>query len=1014
MDKTSEMSELFKVEARTAWPEGDAGWLSQLTFSYLTPLLSRGNVVGHVLGPNDLYGLPAQESSARLTDRFRARDVSRERSPFESFKAKLWAVAADTMVPAGFCQGLTAAGQIIQPLLLRELVIAAGEPDPATARLRGLTAALGVAIEAVLRSLAQQRQLHLGLRTGQRLRAVVVNEIYSRVLRGHSEDGESEATNLVANDAQKVFEVTLQAHLLWASPLQVIVVSALLLNFVGPPGLAGIFTLIAVLPIARRVVGRMVVLRKDRMQLTDARVRLITEVLAGIRVTKLNSWENLWRQRMSDVRTAELKLTRHEVFLFGMTMLIMVTSPVLAVFATYSSHMLANSNNRLRAEDAFTILALIGCLRFPINQLGQLLGQAAQAWRAAQRISQFISDHEQSTVKAIGDNDTDDTDEAEGLVFQVVGGGFRFGGGKQISSKDQSTEQKSEEEFSLRIQELSIRFGEVIAVVGSVGSGKSLLVQGALGEAATIQGTQIRRCTRGVAFAAQTPFILNDTIKNNILFGRPYHQQHYKRAVKDAQLDVDFRALPARDATEIGERGVTLSGGQKARVALARAAYAVFDGAGFVLLDDPLSALDASTSRAVFDSLLSPVSGSLAPTGAAVLLVTHAIHFLSRVSRIIVLGDGGTVHFCGTWSELCAQRLTEGPESPLAALTAAQEGDDEDDSREPNSPSSPGRPSSDEIISGATPLMTVEEREEGVASTATWMRWLAAAGGAKFFAIQCLALTFDRVAYVCCEAFTALWTDAVDTDVRILGFRMPAQDETGSARTWCLGYAVLGVLSVFFCFCRTEWGLLGGVTAAASLYRDASEHILRAPMSYFDTTPLGRILNRFSYDTEQSDVNMSIKAMMFVISMGWMVAGTVVLMAISRGAMALVFIPTLLFVNKLQLFYRRSAVDLQRLDAVSRSPIQQVLAEGVDGASTIRAFQQTPAFLARLRKAVDHNTEALLCWTAAQRWIGLRLDFCGALICFASASIIALLRDQLSITPGEASITLLFACCDID
>ena len=115
---------------------------------------------------------------------------------------------------------------------------------------------------------------------------------------------------------------------------------------------------------------------------------------------------------------------------------------------------------------------------------GEVLGQAAQAWRAAQRISQFISDHEQSTVKAIGDNDTDDTDEAEGLVFQVVGGGFRFGGGKQISSTDQSTEQKSEEEFSLRIQELSIRFGEVIAVVGSVGSGKSLLVQGALGEAA--------------------------------------------------------------------------------------------------------------------------------------------------------------------------------------------------------------------------------------------------------------------------------------------------------------------------------------------------------------------------------------------------------------------------------------------------------------------------------------------------------------------------------------------------
>ena len=294
----------------------------------------------------------------------------------------------------------------------------------------------------------------------------------------------------------------------------------------------------------------------------------------------------------------------------------------------------------------------------------------------------------------------------------------------------------------------------------------------------------------------------------------------------------------------------------------------------------------------------------------------------------------------------------------------------------------------------------------GRASLRTWAAWVAAAGGAPFLAAQVVFLALDRASYVACEWWIAKWTEAADGEVA-LGFAglgvaatMPAQGAPGSAWAWSRCYFALAAASLVFCLARTQWALLGGVRAADRLYAAAASRVLRAPMAYFDTTPLGRILSRFTFDTEMLDVNMTQKAMMALISVGWACAGVAVLLGVSRGVMGAAIAPMALAAYRLQRFYRASAVDLQRLDAVSRSPLQALLAEALDGAATVRAFGVAAPFVARLEAALDANTSALLCWTCAQRWC------CGSTRRRPSSrsrprSSVALLREQLGSSPAS-------------
>jgi len=256
----------------------------------------------------------------------------------------------------------------------------------------------------------------------------------------------------------------------------------------------------------------------------------------------------------------------------------------------------------------------------------------------------------------------------------------------------------------------------------------------------------------------------------------------------------------------------------------------------------------------------------------------------------------------------------------------------------------------------------------------------------------------------------ARWADAKEDDAHIFGTRFPSQREgLSSAWRWSRVFIALGCAAMVFCFSRTQWGFYGGVTAAKQLYAGLARRVLEAPMAWFDEMPTGRLVSRFSYDTEQIDIVLTQKAAIAFISVGWAVTGLIILVTLSRGTLALFLVPVYVVFYRLQIFYRRSSVDLQRLDAVSRSPLSHLVNEVVDASPSIRAYGVEAHFDAKFLAAVDANTRALLCWTTAQRWIGLRLDACAATVATATGLVVALFRRQLGLSPAFTGMLLVWA-----
>lgn len=978
-----------KGSAHAVWPETSASWWSQLTYSYATPLLVAG--ARSPLQASDLPACSGRESIAGL----------RRAGASGAFEARMKGCVRATARSAAAWQLLCSCCQVAQPLVLRALVLAISAEDPYAARRRGARVVVAIFLLVAVQMVGQQRQLHLATRCGTRLRALAIGEVYAAALTRSAVGGGGVVATLVGVDATKLFEASLDVHLLWAAPLQITAVSVLLVVFVGSwrAVVAGVACLVAVLPAGKFLVRKMIAIRKSRMPVTEARVAEIAEVLAGVRVTKLNGWEPLWEARWRTLRGRELRHTRAEMFVYGLAMLLMVVSPVVATIALFTTHMVSDRDARLSPADAFTVVALIGALRFPINKLGTLLGQVAQASKAYERIGAFVAANgERAGGGAESGASRDEAKREAPEPLAVERGAFRYAGSDFVVG-------------SARRLELRVAAGELCCVVGPVGSGKSTLVDGLLGDALAVDGAAVWLDRRRLALASQRPRVLNASVRVNVVGfeGGPADEARYGRALEAAQLAPDLALLPAGDATEIGERGVTLSGGQKARVALARVVYA---RPALALLDDPLSALDAATGAACFDALFGE-GGALAD--CATVLVTHATHFLPRADKIVCLGGGGSVAFVGTWPEAVEAVARNGDDPALAPLVAAVR--DHGGRGESTAAvaaeavavdAERGAPVVAKKKTSASALMRGEDRELGMAALSTWWTWAKAAGGATFLFLQFLTLFLDRACYVATEWWLAKWADARRNDVDLWGLAtMPAQNTGGleGAWRWATVYMILGVLSIVFCFLRTQWGFRGGVTAAGVLYEGLSGRVLGAPVAYFDTTPMGRVVSRFTYDAEQIDVVLTQKAVMAMISLGWAITGTCVMLALSRGLLIAGIGPVFYAYYRLQQFYRRSAVDLQRLDAVSRSPLQALVGEGVDAAATIRAFGAGDLFNARFEAALDANTEAMLCWTVAQRWVGLRFDACAGALA-VGGGVVCCFRHGVGLSPAFAGLLM--------
>ena len=555
-----------------------------------------------------------------------------------------------------------------------------------------------------------------------------------------------------------------------------------------------------------------------------------------------------------------------------------------------------------------------------------------------------------------------------------------------------------------------------------------------------------------VAYVAQEAWIQNTTLKNNVLFGKDFDERRYQRAVTVCELQADIAMLPAGDQTEIGEKGINLSGGQKQRVSMARAVYADAD---VYLLDDPLSAVDAHVGKSIFENC---IVGAL--RGKTRILVTHQLQYLSKVDLVVVIKDH-TFAEIGTYEELMAAGLDFAD-----LMNKHVVADDEETDGESDSESAAGTPlrasrggirdsrgglkasqggkagdhSVEEQKQGAT-LIKQEEREIGEVKASIYLSYIMALGGAlmgvciivSFFTEQASKVFADM--YVTCLSHQRPRSTRDSPDGRSLARSRWVSwwtDNTNAAgeflhsNLFYLGiYTLIGVANAAASLARGLLTAVAGINSARSLHDELLTNLLRVPMSFFDTTPVGRILNRFSKDQYVIDEALPRTLSMF-ITMLFAAASVLVVIGIVTPFFLAALLPlgtslprTLLprshayalanlvgwVYRFVQAYYLRSSRELKRLDSISRSPIYAHFGETLTGVNTIRAFGRVQEFMQENAYRLDTNQRAFFASNSSNRWLGIRLEFLGTIVVTLAALFAVLERDNIKAGAAGLSIT---------
>ncbi|KAJ3368154.1 hypothetical protein HDU91_000820 [Kappamyces sp. JEL0680] len=512
----------------------------------------------------------------------------------------------------------------------------------------------------------------------------------------------------------------------------------------------------------------------------------------------------------------------------------------------------------------------------------------------------------------------------------------------------------------------SIPRGKKVAIVGPVGAGKSSLLSGLIGEMPKSGGEV--SINGSVAYCAQQPWILTDSIRGNIVFNQPNDQDRLDAILRVCGLDVDLTQFPAGVNTEIGEKGVNLSGGQKARVSLARALYFNPD---ILLLDDPLSALDAQVGRKVFDEAIKKYLKT-----KTVVLVTHQLHFLPEMDYIIVL-DKGTLAEQGTYKELMEKGAV------LARLMKDYSLDDEETAKKND------EKGGDAVTEGKGGIIVEEDKERGSVSLRVFKHYFDKCGGWTFIALAVLSALLNAGAQVMTNLWLSWWSSnkynfGLDTYMRV--------------------YGILGVGQFCFALVINTVFLAGCYKAAKYYHPVALKSLLRAPMGFFDSQPIGRILNRMSKDVESIDQNLWILMFLTTIATAGGIANLAFLCYVDTRMLALVC-PLIVVYFLMLKYYQRSNIELKRFEAVNKSPLYAHVSETMAGISTVKAYGVEASFIDRQRQLMNVSNVPTFLRLMAQVWISLRLGILSSSLTF----LLCILGATSAIEPALIGVALTYA-----
>ncbi|KAL2337977.1 hypothetical protein Fmac_012423 [Flemingia macrophylla] len=951
---------------------GHANFLSKLTFSWVNPLLSLGH--SKPLALEDIPSLLSEDEADLAYQNFMHawESLVRERSKNNTKNLVLWCVIRthlnENMLIAFYALLRTIAVSV-SPLIIYVFVNYSNRSHKDLKE--GLSIIGFVIVSKVVDSVFQRHWFFDSRRSGLKMRSALMVAVYRKQLKLSSSarrrHSTGEIVNYIAVDAYRMGEFPWWFHMTWTSALLLLLSIAVLFGVVGVGALPSLVPLLICglinIPFAKIIQNCMA----KFMISQDDRLRSTSEILNGMKIIKLQSWEDKFKKLIESLRAEEFiwlsktqMMKAYGSFLYWMSPTI-VSAVVFLGVALFKSA-------PLNAATIFTVFATLRNLSEPVKMIPEALSNMIQVKVSFDRLNTILLDEELDAT----DGNTRNINRSSVNAVEIQDGKFTW----------------DHESVSpiLRDVNLEIKWGQKIAVCGPVGAGKSSLLYAILGEISKISGTV--NVSGTIAYVSQTSWIQSGTVQDNILFGKPMEQTRYENAIKVCALDKDINDFSHGDLTEIGQRGINMSGGQKQRIQLARAVY---NDADIYLLDDPFSAVDAHTAAILFnDCVMTTLRDK------TVILVTHQVEFLSEVGTILVM-EGGKVTQSGNYEDLLTagtafEQLVSAHKETISEL-------DQNNENKTRTEESQGfyltETQSEGEISTETQLgvqLTQEEEKEiGDVGWKTFWDYVSFSRGTLMLCWVILA----QSVFVALQTGSMFWL--------ALAIEVPKF----SSATLIGVYSLISFSGTLFALLRSIFGAQLGLKASTAFFTSFTTAIFNAPMLFFDSTPVGRILTRASSDLSILDFDIPL-AITFAATIPIEIVIIICIMATMTWQVLIVAVPAMVVSKYVQGYYQASARELIRISGTTKAPVMNFASETSLGVVTVRAFNMTDRFFKNYIKLVDTDATLFFHSNVAMEWLVLRIEALQNLTVITATALLVLV-PQGYVSSGLAALSLSYA-----
>ncbi|KAJ5775299.1 uncharacterized protein N7511_000310 [Penicillium nucicola] len=1068
-----------------------ASLLSLATFSWLDPLVLKG--YRQPLELEDVWNLTPSQKAANVLSEFRKRQMK------GSLAWKLIRFFAGTILKQGAWTVFANLFVFMPSLLLKAILEYVEDPRSTTPNAAWLYAILLFCC-ATVQGVADGQALYIGRKMGVRIRAIIIGEIYAKALRrkagasveaarkaveeplindakkkkkglfsfgrkkkaanaNDTENGTKPAAeedttqanvgtiiNLMAIDSFKVSEVGAYLHFLWASvPVQITMAVTLLYYIMGFSSFAGIAIMVCMLPVNLFIARQFNKVQNQILKGTDARIHSTNEVLQNIRIIKYFAWEQRFQDIVNEKRKTELKALRKRYILWSSAATVWYGTPILITFLSFFLYTVVEKK-QLTPSIAFPALSMFSLLRVPLDQLADMVAHVQESKVSLDRVDKYLNEEETGKYDQLRDSTVAGTPARLGLEKATLTWSTSKPTPQAAGSADGLD--------SFRLINIDVEFlvGKLNIIAGPTGSGKTSLLMAMLGEMRLLDGRvhlpggMSNRADlpvdpetgliESVAYCAQEAWLVNDTVKENIIFASPYDERRYRAVLKACALERDLQILDAGDQTLVGEKGISLSGGQKQRISLARAIYS---SGRHLLLDDCLSAVDSHTAKHIFRQAL---TGPLMLNRTCI-LVTHNVALTVPQSDHVVVLENGKVSAQGRPDDVAAtgalgdEFLKSRPASRassrgLSRAPSDHEGDDEETAANGNANGNAKDEKAKLTESKATGSIKWSTVSMYLRSMGPWYYWI---GAVLVFCLQQLgsvstniwirqwanayhtsnkAGTENDAGQYAAAAHLKAPSFNVGTVGRVSSWSLPqfGASSTGEPDNevnvlYYLGvYALLGFLYIAISLSREAVLFWGSLHASWKIHDRLLKAVMHAKFRFFDSTPLGQLMNRFSKDVESVDQEVAPVAIGMLHSLASVIMIVILISVITPGFLIAGVFITLVY-TALGAVYLNSSRDLKRLESVQRSPLYQQFGETLNGIVTIRAYGDGPRFMIDNHRRINaYNRPHIYLW-ASNRWLALRVDWTGALVSFFSATFVLL--NVGKIDAGAAGLSLTYA-----